>query len=436
MAFGRYKNIAQKRKAEEEQAAILQLKIQNQLKLGDLISDASNRLSYNIPPPPSSYKNPEDELNDKNLQMEKAKEKLTKNAHLFGIKAYIIDSIIALSKLDEIDLFNRFSEGFLKEISTQRHITPDVFEALWDRYKDKLIATGNTGIEIGLNKDDLQSELFALENTILPAIGSISVPAIVGPSTPSISGPSTPIASSTPIVTLPDEINLATDILNFTNNGEYKEIDRLIDEGYKKYKPTKNYRDSKLITLKIRGKNVQYRVFWDSISGKWVAAPKSSGIVKGSSDDVVGSYIMGLYGYDNHMEYLLEPATLAFAVKSIRASAMSGVGLRIRRAPKPQKFKRETILGRGIKNPVNFGNYFVSPRQLSRNTLCIRYPSGPKHQNFNNCVISPIFCKIMNSIIYENKFDEADYDEHEQKKFDDLLTQCRVDGKTAIIGEA
>ena len=50
-----------------------------------------------------------------NLQMEKAKEKLTKNAHLFANKAYIIDSIIALSKLDEIDLFNRFAEGFLKE---------------------------------------------------------------------------------------------------------------------------------------------------------------------------------------------------------------------------------------------------------------------------------------------------------------------------------
>ena len=74
MAFGRYKNIAQTHKAEEEQAAIVKLKIQNQRKLGDLISDASNRLSYNIPLPPSSYKNPEDELNDKNLQMEKAKE--------------------------------------------------------------------------------------------------------------------------------------------------------------------------------------------------------------------------------------------------------------------------------------------------------------------------------------------------------------------------
>ena len=69
------------------------------------------------------------------------------------------------------------------------------------------------------------------------------------------------------------------------------------------------------------------------------------------------------------------------------------------------------------------------------NTLCIRYPSGSKQQNFNNCVISPKFCQIINSIIYENKFDEADYDElsvDEQKKFDDLLTLCRVDGKTAM----
>ena len=71
---------------------------------------------------------------------------------------------------------------------------------------------------------------------------------------------------------------------------------------------------------------------------------------------------MGLYGHGNHMEYILKPATLASAVKSIQASAISGVGLGIRRfkqsAPKPQKFKRETILGRGSKNPVNFGNYF------------------------------------------------------------------------------
>ena len=59
------------------------------------------------------------------------------------------------------------------------------------------------------------------------------------------------------------------------------------------HKPTENYRDPKIITLNINGSNVKYKVFWNDIEEKWQGAPNSSGVVSGTSDKVVGAYIMG-----------------------------------------------------------------------------------------------------------------------------------------------
>lgn len=68
------------------------------------------------------------------------------------------DAIGALNVLgediDEVVLFNRNWEGFREKTRNQKLISKAYFRVLWDRYKDYLASTGDTGIEIGVSAAD------------------------------------------------------------------------------------------------------------------------------------------------------------------------------------------------------------------------------------------------------------------------------------------
>jgi hypothetical protein len=93
--------------------------------------------------------------------------------------------------------------------------------------------------------------------------------------------------------------------------------------------------------------------------------------------------------------------------------------------------KREAL----IPNQKNFGNYALSLNALKKGFLCVRYPSGAQIPHFPKVMISSRFKKIINDLVFEDKFAEEDYmdlDESEKKLFDDLITFCKLDKKNNV----
>lgn len=76
------------------------------------------------------------------------KEKAFKHSKQFMKQNDATNALYELSDKDDINLFNRFSENFKHDIKDQENLTPTAFNNVWERFKDKLISTDYTGINI------------------------------------------------------------------------------------------------------------------------------------------------------------------------------------------------------------------------------------------------------------------------------------------------
>jgi hypothetical protein len=88
-----------------------------------------------------------------------------------------------------------------------------------------------------------------------------------------------------------------------------------------------------------------------------------------------------------------------------------------------------------IRNPANFGKYYVCVNALADGYLRVRYPCGSPLSDLGRHPISSDLKGILYDIIYEKKFCEDDYqilDEDEKKIFDDLLYISKAEKMTDI----
>jgi hypothetical protein len=144
----------------------------------------------------------------------------------------------------------------------------------------------------------------------------------------------------------------------------------------------------------------------------------------------------------------IRPAIMGVPVSSYKAiiSKPSGSGFnhfKIYGAGLPDVQEKETLaIDKHVRrrealipNQKNFGNYVLSLNALKKGFLCLRYPSGNQIPGFPKTMITSKLRKIINDIVYEDKFQEEDYmnlDEDEQKLFDDLITFCKMDKKDNV----
>ena len=115
------------------------------------VETAKNK-KYNITPI-AQTKTAEEEIRDLTLQTEKAMANLKKMLK-------IDDAGVVLDRLragNELTTFNRFFNLFEKDVGNQSNLTPTAYYQLWERYKEKLLASGTTGIFIPSQKADIDA---------------------------------------------------------------------------------------------------------------------------------------------------------------------------------------------------------------------------------------------------------------------------------------
>ena len=123
--------------------------------------ETSKNKKYNITPI-SQTKSAEEEIGDLTLQNEKAMTNLKKMLK-------IDDAGAVLDKLrtgNELVVFNRFFNQFEKDVGNQSNLTPTAYYQLWERYKEKLLASGTTGIFIPSQKADIDALIGRIDTLI------------------------------------------------------------------------------------------------------------------------------------------------------------------------------------------------------------------------------------------------------------------------------
>ena len=152
---GGFKNRSELIEAKDDYKDMLRIRASLNAKYDEANRKLSNERQAGIPPPPPQFKTAEEEVKDQVLQNTNAFEALKKIMKP-------ADASQVLSKLqndNEVADFNRFSTLFLKQVDGQSNITPSVFDLLWTKYKEKILATGNTGIEIGAQRGEYETTL-------------------------------------------------------------------------------------------------------------------------------------------------------------------------------------------------------------------------------------------------------------------------------------
>ena len=157
-----YNNGFQREKAVEEYKQNLSIKS----KLNDIYEEAnleaSKNKTYGIVPLVERSKSAEEEIKDLSLQNEKAMSNLKKVLKISDA-GEVLDMIRVNNDVVE---FNRFFNQFEKDIGGQSNLTPTAFYQLWERYKEKLIASGRTGIFIPSQKADIDALVGKIDTLI------------------------------------------------------------------------------------------------------------------------------------------------------------------------------------------------------------------------------------------------------------------------------
>lgn len=121
-------------------------RLNNQLKVSEVVSKAREQAAQNDKykiTPIQEYKTTDEELNDQTRQIQIAL------ANIKEILPKPQDAQVALTALinsNDIVDFNRFFGKFQTEIKGLKSITPNFFIELWQKFKNKITETDNTGI--------------------------------------------------------------------------------------------------------------------------------------------------------------------------------------------------------------------------------------------------------------------------------------------------
>jgi len=429
-----YRDKAEGNKLIQDADALLNLRAS----LNEGNSRANNdyimRQKFNIPPVSKPTLTAEEELRDTSLQRQKA---------LTSLKTVMkepdaLRSLDLLATGDEINEFNRYSSIFLKEIAGQSDITPTYFETLWDRYKNKLIATGNTGIAITTEPGEYTAELADLDKKL------------------DVITTNTATAASAASATLVGKtiFSDAVDLAGMDNKALDAEFDAAMADKFGRPPVSGD-----VITIPRKtGKNERKQIRAGR-SGVWeIYGTKNYGPFESKKCWYILSirHPGALFPF---IEWTGDPTTVKLP------AALAGTGMRtVTKQQVEQKtktpFNHFAIYGAGLENcgpseqepklkidehvpkreslvpnQKNFGNYSLSLNSLKKGFLYVRYPSGAAIPHFPKVMISSRFRRIINDLIYEDRFVEEDYtglDDTEKKLFDDLITLCKLDKKDNV----
>jgi len=425
-----YRNKAEGNKLIQDADALLKLRANLNQGNSEAINNYYERQKFNIPPVFKQTSTAEEELRDSSLQRQKALASL----RTIMKEPDVLRSLDWLSTNNELNEFNRYSTLFLREIAGQKNITPTYFETLWDRYKEKLLATGNTGIAIGAEPGEYQTEIAEIVKGISD-IEAISEKKVAGVEREKIR----------------DEIEylnkLKDEFLDDALNREYNRVESknlssgdMLTIPYGRNMYTSDYlvdEDVKTGLFQLSNTVKKPKFYFDKVNKiRYIIYHKFNATLK-KDFDPINFKLTDIYiqkksgkGFRKLGRKVKKPSGTGF-----NHFAIYGAGLEVDR-PEPlaidnHKPRRETL----IPNQKNFGNYALSLNSLKKGFLCVRYPSGAQIPHFPKVMISSRFRKIVNDIVYEDKFEEEDYmnlDEQEQKLFDDLITFCKMDKRDNV----
>ena len=433
-----------KNKADQDKSlADYNAYLAKQIEVNSINSDAMQTYYRNkkldIPTAPEQRKSADEELSDNVLQRDKAYKSL---------KSFMKDKdatnvLFKLQTDDEVALFNRFSELFKRDIKGQENITPIIFDSLWERYKDKLLATGNTGIPISTELGEYDSELSDISNMLADTKDLISK-SIVG--------------------NLSRGIALAREHTVQLMGTDQKELNRIFEEAYEK-KEGKTLVEREVIYIPLVTTSSEYEVRLSKkgeTNGLWELRKTTETKWGVKNTEKIFYIIFAEYGvpFAQKIKWTGNPETARLAAAkagisignpipgNVHRPAIGGASLKPRKyvigsglidIEEPKQLKIDEVCRRreaAAYTEPNFGNYVISLNSLKKGILHVRYPSGANIPHFPKQLISSILRKILNDLLFEKSFNEQDYDEldvMEQKMFDDLISLCKADKKNGIM---
>lgn len=422
--------------------AILAKRIELNRENAIAIDDYYSRKKMNIPPVQPQIKTTEEELQDSALQRAKALASL----RLFMKENDALAAMNWLAANNEIIEFNRYANIFMREIAGQANITPSYFETLWDRYKTKLISTDNTGIAITTEPDEYRADIANIQSLIVEANPSIAQRILdMRNDAKKLAG-----MDAKDLDAEFEDTYKADTRADFNVKKPFSVISIPIDSGrnfvdhdaaYSNKRKTyvlNKTSNAKPAWYDDNNKKIQYILFKKygvpiGIKIEWTGDPKT--VLIPPSTVSISAPARNAPAIRPAIKGSGQKFSIPSSGKGINHFAIYGAGFDIE---KPEELaidkhvnKREAL----VPNQKNFGNYALSLNALKKGYLCIRYPSGAYISGFPRTMISSRLRKILNDIVFEDKFLEDDYrdlDEHEQKLFDDLITFCKMDKKDSV----
>lgn len=423
----------------ERDAAVAKAKehLRKQIELNDSIAKANDAYyrdtSLGIKKVPPIAKTAEEELTNSSLQRSRA---------LKSLKTVLKenDAVTVLNRMapDEVIAFNRFAEPFLKAIAGQKNLTEISFLELLRRYQDQVLTpSDNTGLLVPAQRGEYDARFEELTDP------------------------------------LNRHINLMRDFTLKLLGDSSKRLDMEFELAYQK-KEGKSLNAEGTTLLQNVPSNT------DTISNvaDWQVIPKRPPIVDGKyvglwrmrkdigfgmgkferrPNEMIQYIIFATFGVPlgHKIEWTGNPKTARMAATNIGAlsKAKSRAESTIRPTlPEGKADEGDDKEGSGIssdhdaeqpwepftkraKFATNFGRYVIGPSALKKGFMWLRYPSGASVSRFPKRMISTTLQRILSDIIYESRYEEADYQKLsniEKQVFDDLLSVARVDKKDGL----
>lgn len=426
--------------------------LEKQIEVDKLSANAIDKYyrdrKFDISPAPVFKKSAEEELKDALLQRDIA----LKTLRSFLNEKDATTVMFNLQEDDDILVFNRFARPFLRQIKDQQGITPAIFDDLWEKYKMKLAATQYTDINIPVEKEEFDTAISGISDTLddvqeeINKTAMVVLPFGVGAQLAKMRDDAKELAGDD-IKTLDRKFNdaLEFDFKRPARVGDVIEIPTSSSAGLERWTISKSPTKTGMYV------------------GVWYLA-KAGGKPLARHSEKIQYMIFKKYGvpYGQKITWTGDPSTVF--IKPAKAGPMSGLpstatvgrpalgtptgtGIEhprrfykigsgfvdIAQMPQPLKIDEHKRRPEALKrqNP-NFGSYVISLNALKKGYLHIRYPSGANIPGVKKVIISSVLKKIINDIIFEKRFEESDYEqlgEAEKKLFDDALMMCKIDDK-------
>ena len=412
--------------------------LQQQIDVNQRISDAmgiSNRNSQlNIAPPPAQYKNATEEVADAILQ----REKCMANLKLFMNSNDSSTALAHLQSANEVVLFNRFSTNFIQDIKNQTNITPLIFVAIWEQFKEKLLQTTKSGLPTGIMIPavikplmfDRAHELSIMSEAQLDVVFDKCLIKYLGREPvdgefikiPSVSGDKhikkLTLKNHSYIwdIIPNDKIKLIIYVeyheplrnkiqwvgpqkISYPRMDNFGEITEIEDGPIKQGREFVKQEQQRLIKQEQKQEQSSF-IEKELLPKQNRKGPPFKGKKKGKG-------IRLMYGSG------FEAETLSIA----NSAVVGAIGALTKKNQKENKLK-------------SFGNYLINNDVLQKGFLSILYTSGHPIQGFPKVMISSNLKMIINDILFTKKFSEEDYtilDDSEKRLFDDLLSFCKLE---------